>query len=159
VSVSDRGPDDRGESASCLEDSLPSRLFYVRSPHEVQTMSKNQQGCPLIPSSQRESVVAVAFVVCCCRCCCFPKPSPKIGCPIHRGLIAMSGTGPPPASTRTNSTFPTNKMSFRPEHSAVEEPAVALRFTPIASRQRFLNHLYAHVEHASTIRSDIRFGD
>ena len=91
MSVSDRGPDDRGESASCLEDSLPSRLFYVRSPHEVQTMSKNQQGCPLIPSSQRESVVAVAFVVCCCRCCCFPKPSPKIGCPIHRGLIAMSG--------------------------------------------------------------------
>jgi hypothetical protein len=28
--VSDRGQGDRGESASWLEDSLPSKLFYVR---------------------------------------------------------------------------------------------------------------------------------
>jgi hypothetical protein len=37
---SDRGQGDRGESASLLEDSQPSSLFYVRSDHRVHTMQK-----------------------------------------------------------------------------------------------------------------------
>jgi hypothetical protein len=47
VVVSDRGQGDRDESASWLEDSLPSILFYVRSGHEVQTMLKKPPPLPL----------------------------------------------------------------------------------------------------------------
>jgi hypothetical protein len=47
IVVSDRGQGDRGESASWLEDSLPSKLFYVRSTPAVQAMLKKSLPLPL----------------------------------------------------------------------------------------------------------------